>query len=252
MNKSLLAGVALAILTAASASAADLARAPITKAPPVPYASPVFSWSGGYIGVAGGYAWNNDFKADAVGGGLLGFAPGAINTGLSPNGGFFGGTLGYNWQIPGSMFVLGIEGDAFLSDINDSKTIVAFGPASIGATSKLDKFGTVRGRVGVAYDRSLFFATGGVAIGYNEATVDFNLAPIGARLFDSQTHVGWTVGGGWEYAFANSWTAKAEYRYVDFESKTYNFLGSPAVGSGVDIDPSFHQVLFGLNYKLGY
>ncbi len=247
MKKSLLAGVALAVLTAASASAADLARAPITKAAPVPYAAPVFGWTGGYLGVAGGYSWDNDFKTSAVGGGLLGLAAGSINTGLNPNGGFYGGTVGYNWQIPNSMFVLGVEGDAFLSDINDSKTITSVGATSIGATSKLDKFGTVRGRVGVAVDRSLFFATGGLAVGYNEATINVSAPGASARLFDSQTHVGWTVGGGWEYAFANNWSAKAEYRYVELESKNYNFAGA-----GVSIDPSFHQVLFGLNYKIGY
>lgn len=248
MKNALLAGVALAILSAGAASAADLARAPITKAPIAqPYAAPFFTWTGGYIGVSGGYAATESFSTSTPGGGLLAAPAGSFDTGLKPEGGFFGGHIGYNWQIPGSMFVLGVEGDAFLSDISDSRTILTFGPASIGATSKLDKFGTVRGRLGVAVDRALFYATGGVAIGYNEATVDLALAGFGARVFDSQTHVGWTVGGGVEYAFANNWTAKAEYKWVDLESKTYNF--APGIAPGVEIHPSFHTVTAGISYK---
>lgn len=245
MKKTLLAGVALAILSAASASAADLPRA--VKAPmpaPVSYAQPIALWTGGYIGVAGGYAFNDRLGTSTTAGGLLPAA--SFAAGLHPEGGFFGGQVGYNWQVPNSMFVLGIEGDMFLSDISDSRTISNFGPVAIGASSKLDKFGTVRGRVGVAVDQALFYATGGLAVGYNIASLDVAAFGTGARVFDSQTHVGWTVGGGVEYAVTRNWSAKVEYRYMDLESKTYNFV--PGVLS-VDVKPSFHTVSAGINYK---
>jgi outer membrane immunogenic protein len=238
MKKALLAGIALAVISAASASAADLPRA--MKSPvQAPYAQPYFNWTGWYAGVSGGYALSDKLETSTSGG--------SFATGLKPEGGFFGAQIGYNWQIPSSMFVLGVEGDAFLSDINASHTIASFGPIAVGASSKLDKFGTVRGRLGIAVDRTLFYATGGVAIGYNEATLNISALGLGARAFDSQTHVGWTAGGGAEYAFAHNWTAKLEYRYAAFQSKGYDF--APGIIPRVDIDPSFHTVTAGINYK---
>src|SRR6185436_4826753 len=94
MKRLLLAGAAvLSLMTAASA--ADLAARPYTK-PPL---SPATNWSGFYIGAMGGYAFDN-----------------------SNGGGFGGGTIGYNWQVPGSQFVFGIEVDAAGASIKESAT----------------------------------------------------------------------------------------------------------------------------------
>ena len=95
MKRLLLAGAALLSLMTA-ASAADLAARPYTKAPPL---SPAYNWSGFYIGAMGGYAFDSD-----------------------NGGGFGGGTIGYNWQFPGSQFVFGIEVDAAGASIKDSQT----------------------------------------------------------------------------------------------------------------------------------
>ena len=94
MKKLLLAGAALLSLTTA-ASAADLAARPYTKAPPL---SPAINWSGFYIGAMGGYAFDSD-----------------------NGGGFGGGTIGYNWQFPGSQFVFGIEIDAAGASIKEAR-----------------------------------------------------------------------------------------------------------------------------------
>ena len=57
MKNLLLATVALAAVgMATQASAADLAARPYTKAPAM---APGINWSGFYVGVMGGYAWNN-------------------------------------------------------------------------------------------------------------------------------------------------------------------------------------------------
>ena len=96
MKKLLLAGVALVSLVTA-ASAADLAARPYTKAPAL--VSPGYNWSGFYAGVMGGYAWQSDLK-----------------------GGFGGGTIGYNWQAPGSQFVFGLEVDAAGSDLKATQS----------------------------------------------------------------------------------------------------------------------------------
>ena len=97
MKRLLLAGVALSVATAASA--ADLPARPYAKAPAA-VMSPAYNWSGFYIGAMGGYGWGTD----------------------AGSGGFGGGTVGYNWQLPGSQFVFGVEVDAAGASIKDSFT----------------------------------------------------------------------------------------------------------------------------------
>ena len=150
MKRLLLAGAAfLSLMTAASA--ADLAARPYTKAPPL---SPAFNWSGFYIGAMGGYAFDSD-----------------------NGGGFGGGTIGYNWQAPGSQFVFGIEVDAAGASIKDSQTAV-FGVVPVTAEDKIDALGSVTGRVGVAVDAALFYAKGGYAWANNKLS-----ASVRARLY---------------------------------------------------------------------
>jgi outer membrane immunogenic protein len=64
--------------------------------------------------------------------------------------------------------------------------------------------------VGYAFDRILVFATGGLAL----ANVEVALTQ--PTVSDSDVVGGWTVGAGIEFAFADNWTAKAEYLFVDF------------------------------------
>jgi opacity protein-like surface antigen len=74
-KKLLLAGAALLSLMTA-ASAADLAARPYTKAPPL---SPGYNWSGFYIGVMGGGAWDSD-NSGGFGGGTIGYRPRAASS----------------------------------------------------------------------------------------------------------------------------------------------------------------------------
>ena len=77
-------------------------------------------------------------------------------------------------------------------------------------------FGTVRARLGYAIDRTLIYITGGLAYG------GLNTNPLTGN---TTSNVGWTIGGGVEYAFTNNWTAKIEGLYVDTgeESSTRTF-----------------------------
>ena len=77
-----------------------------------------------------------------------------------------------------------------------------------GCQTKNNWLGTVRGRVGYAWDRVMPYVTGGLAVGDIEA----NQAGF-AGVHD--TNVGWTAGGGVEAALAGNWTAKLEYLHVD-------------------------------------
>jgi outer membrane immunogenic protein len=213
MKKFLLAGVAL-ISLASAASAADLAARPYTKAPAL--VAPAYNWSGFYAGVMGGYAWGSGLK-----------------------GGFGGGTVGYNWQAPGSQFVFGLEVDAAGSDLKDSQTQIVLG-TPVTATDKIDAFGSVTGRAGVALDATLLYAKGGYAWGDNKASGSIG----GISSSDSHVHSGYTVGAGLEYMFAPNWSAKAEYMYTSLSSETYTLFGTSFASGTLD----FSTIKAGINY----
>ena len=196
-----------------AASAADLAARPYTKAPPL---SPAINWSGFYIGAMGGYAFDS-----------------------SNGGGFGGGTIGYNWQAPGSQFVFGIEIDAAGASIKDSQTGF-IGIVPVTGEAKIDALGSVTGRIGVAVDAALFYAKGGYAWADNKLSATL----LGVTDSDSHVHSGYTIGGGIEYMFAPNWSAKAEYMFTHLGSENYN-----VAGIGFDSGTAeFSSVKVGINY----
>jgi outer membrane immunogenic protein len=216
MKRLLLAGVALSVATAASA--ADMRARPYAKAPPA-VVSPAYNWSGFYIGAMGGFGWGS---GDSEG-----------------SGGFGGGTIGYNWQFPGSQFVFGVEVDAAGASINDSFTEDQ-GGILITQESKINSFGSVTGRAGFAMDAALLYAKGGYAWANNKTSISGG----GVAFSDSQTHSGYTIGGGLEYLFTPNWSAKAEYMYTSLGGETYNFGGFPLESPNLD----FHTIKVGVNY----
>jgi outer membrane immunogenic protein len=205
---------------AGSATAADLGRQyqqPYVKAP---IYNPVFTWTGFYLGLNGGGGWGQS-SWDRTGT-------------FDLSGGVIGGTVGFNWQT--GQMVLGIEGDADWSGITGTTSTLC--PA--GCATRNDWLGTVRGRVGYAFDRFLPYVTGGLAAGDIRATTP---GFAGA----TQTNLGWTIGAGMEVAIAGNWSAKAEYLHVDLGS----FNCGLACGLVTPDNVSFRANLArgGVNYK---
>jgi outer membrane immunogenic protein len=219
MKQLLLAGVA-AVSVASAASAADMQARPYKAPPPAVMISPAYNWSGFYLGAMGGWG----------GGGNVG------------SGGFGGGTVGYNWQFPGSQFVFGVEVDAAGASIKDSFTDDLGGGILITQDSKINSLGSVTGRAGFAMDALLLYAKGGFAWANNKTTISVPL--LGASSSDSHTHTGYTLGGGLEYLFSPSWSAKAEYMYTNLGSENYNLLCDSLPSGTID----FHTVKVGVNY----
>ena len=219
MNRLLLAAALLSVATAASA--ADMQARPYTKAPP-PMVSPAYDWSGFYIGAMGGYGWDRE----------------------DSSGGFGGGTIGYNWQFPGSQFVFGIEVDAAGASIKDSLTADVGDGIMATEELKINSFGSVTGRAGVAWDAALFYAKGGFAWASRKDSI--SVPELGLNVSDSQTHTGYTIGGGVEYLFTPNWSAKGEYMYTSLGSKTYNLGSELELFDSGTID--FHTIKIGVNY----
>jgi outer membrane immunogenic protein len=220
-------------LFAHAAGAADLR--PAYKAPPAPVVA-AFNWSGFYAGIHGGWA-TGDADLSVIG----------ASASADIDGGFFGGQIGWNWQAPGSPWVWGVEVDSAWADIGDSAS-ATFGGVLFTASSDLDYFGTARLRVGYAWDRVLWYVTGGLAWAHNEISFGAT-APIGfIGVSSDNTHVGWTVGGGVEWAFADPWSVKLEYLFIDLGDEAY--FGGAGAG-GFDADAQIHTFKIGLNYRFG-
>jgi outer membrane immunogenic protein len=155
---------------------------------------PIFTWSGIYIGVNGGYSFG---KTTPLGAG----AGPSFNT----NGIVAGGTIGGNYQA--GAFVFGAEGDFDWDNIKGTPA------ACVGCQASSTWLATARGRVGVAFDRVLVYGTGGAAF----QQLKFTIPPAASA---TSSPFGWTAGGGVEFALSPNWSAKAEYLFVDFNNKT--------------------------------
>jgi outer membrane immunogenic protein len=263
MKKLLLSTAALVGMTVA-AGAADLPRR--TVAPVAPIVSvPVFTWTGFYVGVNAGYGFNSDSQATTIGTPAFqtlipgGFVPSSLDTGGD---GFIGGAqIGFNYQF--GALVAGIEAD--LQYVDGGKQATFIGAPVLGtqlatsAESELDYLGTVRARLGVAFDRVLVYATGGLAYGDVSLKASVNGVQAPALSWNGSTsdvQVGYALGGGVEYAFTRNLTLKAEYLYYDLGDQTVrttpNALAAavvPGVAYDARIETSGHIARIGLNYK---
>jgi outer membrane immunogenic protein len=234
LKKSLLASTSLGVLMlAAGAQAADL-RAPIYKAPPQ---APAWSWTGFYLGGTVGAVFGHTSEANDPAASLLWLSAPVAFDGTGVIGGL---EAGYNWQI--SQLVLGLEADISWSSLNNSvMPLSATGTTTL--SSRLNALGTVRGRLGWALDKALFYGTGGVAFAdLKDQLTDPKNAGVGVASGSSIT--GWTAGGGIEYAFSSHWTGKAEYLYVAFPTRT--FAHGPYA---FDFTDRFDIGRVGINYK---
>ena len=210
--------LAAALLIGVSSTAAMAADLPSRKVAPAPYAvqAPIFTWTGLYAGLQAGYAWDR-VSVDNT------FA--AVPLNISRDGFVGGAHVGYLYQTGPAVF--GLEGDVEGTTIKNS-----------GLRASL------RGRLGFAMDRTLFYVTGGGALANQNYTM---FSPFtGFNTNTSATKLGWTVGAGVEYAFAPNWSARVEYRYSDFGKVAVNDFVAPA-----NVSRRENAVRVGVSYHFG-
>jgi outer membrane immunogenic protein len=236
MLRKLLLSSAAATAMVGSALAADL---PSRRPPPVLPVVPLFTWTGFYVGVDGGYGWQN-VRETGIAGGLA-----AYQLNFRASGPVGGGHAGFNWQV--NQFVFGIEGDVLGTSMRVNAPFNAFLFNHADWRSGVE--GSIRGRIGIAFDRFMVYATGGVAFETFRLRENFLFAPTFADTF-TPSRAGLTVGGGVEYAFTDNWLARVEGRYSDFG--TFNNASVLVPGLFFRERVTEARITGGLSYKFGY
>jgi opacity protein-like surface antigen len=246
----------------------DMIAAVMPTKVPVKALGPVIgptNWTGFYIGGFLGMAYGNTdvrFVGD----------PG--NAGNNPRvaGGLGGGELGYNYQVRN--WVFGVEGDIGAANLHGTRTCgtatgkdsngiqAAFDPAFLTCQDKSNWMATAAARIGYSWDRTLFYVKGGGAWTDDGVSVGCIFGPNNGAIpgstcinqalaltngfSNSGTRAGWLIGYGTEFDLGHNWSAKAEYDYIDFGSRTA--LATDGVTTLRD-SGALSQVKIGVNYR---
>ncbi len=232
------------------------------KAQPMPVAT-AYNWTGfyigGHVGAKRGRAEYDEvrevlFPGFVTVGGLPGIAPivavpsrfATLPAVSSTNTGFVGGgQIGYNWQT--SNWVFGLEADANWNRVRPTVSFAVPDPFLVQTlagtyTTEIDWTSSFRARLGMTFDRLLVYATGGAAVAGGRVNSSFTLnTPIAGIIFpipssgtttasSNFTRLGWTVGGGIEWAFDRNWSIAGEYRYASFGSKSVTVANTDPAG----------------------
>jgi outer membrane immunogenic protein len=241
-----------------TASAADM---PVKAPPPIA----LYDWSGVYVGAHVGFGFGST-TVNSLPQPPVPFPGAGLASSHSPDlsGGLGGFQFGINWQR--QRWVYGLEADFSFSGLKADKTVSpspsvlpGIAGSSLSLSRNVKGLGTLRARFGHAFDRSLFYVTGGLAW----ARVDYSGIDNfpGAIVYSgsaSQTALGWTIGGGWEVALPaqwSRWTFKAEYLY-------YSLPGTDVLAPPAPPNPPFTAIYdfgrtkgsiirVGLNYRFG-
>jgi outer membrane immunogenic protein len=217
MKKQIVAGAALAVCMAASAGAAELpVPAPVYVERPAVIG--LWNWTGFYFGANLGYARgyaSQGITACRAGATICG---GSVFELTDSTSSVLGGVgAGANWQTGNGVF--GIEGDfqgmsqsaSNAMTINDTNGVINGGIVTALSSQKVSSFATLRGRIGVASGRSLFYVTGG-GVFWNWSS-NLTVTGLGTASL-SHFQPGGALGGGIDVVITDAWTVRAEYLYL--------------------------------------
>jgi outer membrane immunogenic protein len=203
MRKAISAAMLLITAGTSSVLAADL---PSTKgAPPYAPPPPALSWAGVYVGGQVGVQWGQTSwdRFNAANTALI-----APETAYTNNGVVGGGHIGYNYQV--SQFVFGLEGDVEGTNYKGN----GFSTSNAWAnTTRTNIEASIRARAGIAWNQFLFYLTGGAAYANFQ-----NTALVGGAFYAGNEfgRIGWTGGGGVEYALDSNWSIRIEDRFSEY------------------------------------
>jgi outer membrane immunogenic protein len=188
--------------------------------------------------------------------------PAGTVTKLSPFSVASGAQAGFNIEF--APVVVGFEGTWDATSMTGSKTlptasaVPGIAGTSAQITSAANWYATATGRLGFAANDFLFYAKGGGAwMRADNTQAIINGAGILSQQSLVTTRSGYTVGGGVEFGMTENLSAKLEYDYLNFGTRTYNFAGLVSgLGTGLVqplTDRSYVQMLtVGINYRFNW
>jgi len=208
-----------------SAQAADQAAPGGPRYYPNTYYPSSVNWTGWYVGGQFGGGFGHTSFTDPFS---------QVSNSLKPAGVLGGGQFGVNWMR--DSLLLGAEADFTWTNLDSSSGTASFSSRWLSL---------VTGRVGYGFNQFLVYAKGGAAFASARATVTD-----GVHLADTgtTTQIGWTVGGGVEYAINTNWSVRLEYDFADLPTRDLILHGSRAA-LPVDIDFTIQKVVVGINYR---
>ena len=192
----------------------------------------LYTWNGFYVGGHIGGSWNE--------------------TGVSDANGFLGG-LQAGFNVTAGRVVFGIEGQWTSSGENGDETSLVLSPGGVPGTfgANVEWIGTLTGRLGVAWDRSLVYVKGGAAWAGDSYVATTASLP-GTTFRGEETRSGWVIGTGFEFAFRSQWSARVEYLYMDFGDQVVTLRGPAASLSIADVDQQVHVLTLSINYRFDW
>ncbi|AQX19977.1 outer membrane protein [Bartonella sp. WD16.2] len=232
--------------------------------------APSFSWTGFYFGgQIGGFSSKTALNLNFKGIDSTKLSP--IEKDLLPKlSGFIGGLYaGANFELNNNL-VLGVDTDVIWSDKKDTKVIKRSGykidvgerglqrqdsvQEAVSSNELLEKFiisytvkqkwaGATRMRIGFAVDRIMPYIAGGVA--YTQIQDIFSVSgevKKGKIIDETKAMVGYTVGGGIDFAMIDDLILRAEYRFSNFGKKKF-------IKDKFEIDYKTNDFRVGVSYK---
>ncbi len=230
-------GLGAAIFAVGLSNSVDAADVAIRLPLKAPASVPLYDWSGLYFGGHVGYSRGSSQVA------LGDPDPTSFRKSFGSLSG--GVQAGYNRVLP-SRLLLGVEADlSFLNALSADELAWFRTTPDTDIAEKVEIMGTLRGRIGYAFDHWMVYATGGFAWSLGRFIQTPGVVDETDRVL--HLHTGWAAGAGTEVAIAPSWTLRLEYLYLNFGNADVVFPSGATAGSSYDI----HTARMGLNYKIG-
>jgi opacity protein-like surface antigen len=204
-----------------------------TKAPPS------HDWTGLYVGAHFGGAFS--IEDGSINPALLG---GGMTNSLNSNGALGGFQLGYNWQFARN-WLAGVEGELSWSSI-EGRTNYINTTTAVSLQTNNNNIQTLAARFGYVHGPLLTYVKAGGAWTNIDYAVTAGGAVSGSATVSAERS-GWMFGTGLEYKLSRTWSAKAEYSFLDFGTET---VASNLIVPGDQLAArnQVHEVKAGVNY----
>ena len=250
LMKQLACVVALSVAGCTAVLAADLPP-PVAPAAYIPVAPPYpYNWSGFYIGGNLGAGFSNSDSATDTFGSTFGTT--ATSSFLG------GGQVGVNYEF-WSFFVIGAEAmfdwlPNSQNTVNVTNSTITPGTTNTATVTLNNRWVTMAtGKLGYAWDRLLVYGKGGGAwVGTSSPGLTVNNVPASFTSTGNNNSFGATVGLGVEWAFADNWSARAEWDAILLQNQSFTVSGTAFGTDTITVNNrSINLFTAALNYKFG-